>query len=345
MNSVIISLIIPVYNVELYLEQCLKSVVIHTSEAVEIIIINDASTDHSLQICKKFKEKDSRIRFLDLKKNKGSGGVRNIGIQKAKGDYIWFVDSDDWIEENALKQLLDFVNKDNYDIVYFGTQKVGKIKKVVLPEFENQSPTFFRDGLKTLKGIPPMVWCSLFSRSFLIQKKIVFPEGIYLEDVPFTVRTQYYCKKVGVIKESFYNYRIHEASITQSASKKKIDDSFTAHLMIKDFLEKEKVFEEYKKDFIIRMLSCCVLPGYVDYFKMPNQLIDKELKSFMSQVRKSELLSQQNLFLLKEIATELDQQKSNKGKFFKRAFGFLMGIRYAYGFFKLLLYSGYLLAV
>ena len=115
--------------------------------------------------------------------------------------------------------------------------------------------------------------------------------------------------------------------------------------MIKDFLEKEKVFEEYKKDFIIRMLSCCVLPGYVDYFKMPNQLIDKELKSFMSQVRKSELLSQQNLFLLKEIATELDQQKSNKGKFFKRAFGFLMGIRYAYGFFKLLLYSGYLLAV
>ena len=220
-KKISLSIIIPVYNVERYLEQCLKSVVIHTSEAVEIIIINDASTDHSLQICKKFKEKDSRIRFLDLKKNKGSGGVRNIGIQKAKGDYIWFVDSDDWIEENALKQLLDFVNKDTYDIVYFGTQKVGKRKKVVLPEFEDQSPTFFRDGLKTLKGIHPMVWCSLFSRSFLIQNKIVFPEGIYLEDVPFTFRTQYYCKKVGVIKESFYNYRIHEASITQSASKKR----------------------------------------------------------------------------------------------------------------------------
>ena len=332
----LISIIIPVYNVERYLEQCLKSVIINKSDAVEVIIINDASTDQSLKICKKFQKKDTRIQLLDLKENIGLGAVRNLGIQKATGDYIWFIDSDDWIEENALQKLLEFVNKDTYDIVYFGIRKVGEKDRVVLPEFEDFSPTFFRDGLKTLKGIHPMVWCSLFSRSFLIRNKIVFPEGIYLEDVPFTVRAQYYCKKLGVIKESFYNYRIHEASITQSASKKKIDDSFTAHLMIKDFLDKEKVFENYKKDFIIRMLSCCVLPSYVDYFKMPKKFIDKELKSFMKQVRKSDLLIQQNIFLLKEMATELDQQKPNGGKFFKRAYGFLFGIRYAYGFFKLL---------
>lgn len=337
MISNIISLIVPVYNVETYLNKCLSSLIADKDDKIEIILINDASTDGSLKICKQFQERDSRINLINLEKNKGSGFVRNLGIQKAKGYYVWFIDSDDWIEKSAIQKLLNYVRLDLYDIVYFGTQKVDKKKRIVLPDFEKYYPTFFKDGLKTLKGILPVVWCSLFSRSFLIRNKITFPEGIYLQDVPFSAQAQYYSKNIGVIKELLYNYRIHEASITQSPSKKKIDDSFTAHFKIRDFLKEQNVFEQYNKDFIIRLLSCCILPCFVDYLKMPKTQKDEELKNFMKQVRKSDLLSFPNLLLLKEMGTTLDKIQSGEGKFFKRSFGFLYGIRYSYGFFKLLL--------
>lgn len=333
MTPIIISLIVPVYNVETYLKQCLSSLIADKDDKIEILLINDASTDGSLKICRQFHKRDSRINLINLEKNKGSGFVRNLGIQKAKGNYIWFIDSDDWIESNAIQKLLDFISKDNYDIIYFGTQKVGIKKKIVLPEFKKHYPTFFNDGLKTLKGIHPMVWCSLFSRSFLIRNKITFPEGIYLQDVPFSAQAQYYSKKIGGIKELLYNYRIHEASITQSPSKKKIDDSFTAHFKIRDFLKEQNVFEQYKKDFIIRLLSCCILPCFVDYLKMPKTQKDEELKNFMKQVRKSDLLSSQNLFLLKEASEKPDSQEKKGDKFFKRAYSFLLAIRHTYWLF------------
>lgn len=337
MSNILISLIIPVYNVEAYVEQCLKSVLYTKNENFEILIIDDASTDDSLQIINKFDKQDARIKVTRLRKNRGSGAVRNLGLKKAIGKYVWFIDSDDWIEKNALQELFDYVSETSCDIVYFGTQKMGSKKKIVFPKFEKHYPNFFKDGLKTLKGIHPMVWCSIFSRSFLFKNKILFPKGIYFEDVPFSLQAQYYCKDVGVIKKSLYNYRIHDDSITQSTSKKKIDDSFTAHFMIKDFLEKKGEFETFKEDFIIRLLSCCIVPCFVDYFKMSISKRDKELRVFMKQVRKSDLLSFQNLVLLKEIAIELDQFKPNDGRFFKKAYNFLIGIRYTYGFVYFLL--------
>ena len=111
-----ISIIVPVYNVEDYIERCLYSLVNQTYKNIEIIVINDGSTDKSLEIAKKFCEKDSRIKIY-TKKNGGLSAARNFGLKKITGDYVMFVDSDDWLELKALKQLSKYMN--DYDILCF----------------------------------------------------------------------------------------------------------------------------------------------------------------------------------------------------------------------------------
>ena len=111
-----ISIIVPVYNVEDYIDKCLRSIVNQTYKDIEIILINDGSTDSSGDICLKWQEADNRIIYIK-KKNEGQGAARNLGVKIAKGDYLTFVDADDWIEENAIACLYESEKKSNADIV------------------------------------------------------------------------------------------------------------------------------------------------------------------------------------------------------------------------------------
>lgn len=119
-----ISVIIPVFNTAKFLFTSLKSVINQTFQELEIIVVNDASTDNSLQICNKFKEKDNRIILIDKKQNEGVEKARYDGILAAKGDYICFVDSDDWLETDALKRMYDKAIETDADYVEVGMQRV-----------------------------------------------------------------------------------------------------------------------------------------------------------------------------------------------------------------------------
>ena len=123
MNNLLISIIVPIYNVEKYLVKSVNSIINQTYKNLEIILVNDGSTDTCGDICEKFKNIDRRIIVIH-KKNGGLSDARNAGLQVAKGDYIGFVDSDDWIEKNMYQELLNISLKENSDIVSCGVRKV-----------------------------------------------------------------------------------------------------------------------------------------------------------------------------------------------------------------------------
>ena len=119
-----VSVIVPVYNTELYLEECIQSIVNQTYRELEIIIINDGSTDNSGSICRRWEKLDRRIKYIE-KKNEGQGIARNIGIQLSTGDYILFVDSDDYIEKYLITRVIEFMKKEEADICVYSHYGVG----------------------------------------------------------------------------------------------------------------------------------------------------------------------------------------------------------------------------
>ena len=223
-----ISIIIPVYNSEEFLEQCLNSAINQTLKETEIVVINDASTDNSLQIIKEFQIKDKRIKLIDFKRNKGNGYGRNKGIKKSKGEYILFLDSDDWLEKNVAELTYKKAVDSNNKIVVFGyTQHIAflknekKNKELYLPSIQDGSTDFFYYFMMHRKGMYSMPWIYLFSRALLIENKIEFSVGIYFEDIIFVTKALNSIQKIGVINDTpLYNYRIRKNSITQSLSKK-----------------------------------------------------------------------------------------------------------------------------
>jgi glycosyltransferase involved in cell wall biosynthesis len=218
----------------------LTSAISQTLKEIEIIIVNDASTDSSLEIIQEFQKRDGRIKLIDFKKNQGNGVGRNTAIQKASAEYVLFLDSDDWLENNAAELTYNKAKEKNYQALVFGyTQHfvfLNKKNKDELPIYKENDPEFYTYFLMHRQGLYSMPWIYLFSRSLLIENNITFSKGIYFEDVIFVAEALYHIGKIGVINTiPLYNYRIRQNSIIQSTSKKKIDDLYTAHIYLKEF--------------------------------------------------------------------------------------------------------------
>lgn len=220
-----ISVIIPVYNVEKYLAQCLESIAGQSYENLEIIIVNDGSTDRSEEICGKFEAMDSRIKLIN-QSNSGVSVARNTGIENATGDYITFVDSDDWLEKEMYNSMISQVTKfPELDMVMCDTVQIaGKLKK--------RSSEFIRGGYyskvdiisalyptllvtEDFAKIPVVSACTtMIRRNILIKKKICFEPSLkYSEDYLFMARIMIHIKSFFYIKGDFnYNYRQYPES-------------------------------------------------------------------------------------------------------------------------------------
>lgn len=198
MNSISpkISLIIPVFNTATYLEECLKSITSQSYSNIEIIVINDGSTDNSKQICQRFADSDSRIRFID-KENEGLSETRNCGIEHSSGDYLMFVDSDDYIEQNAIERLVNATDGGSVDYVICGNYNLSTIKCSVRHIFNDDKyfkgeeylsqiliptlgPTQDKFRPEILDRLTP-VWARLYKRSIVVSHNIRF---ITLNDIP-----------------------------------------------------------------------------------------------------------------------------------------------------------------
>ncbi len=210
-----LSLIIPVYNVAGFVEKCIDSILAQPFTDFEIILVDDGSTDDSLEICKKYQ--DSRITILE-KENGGLSSARNFGMERASGDYIWFIDSDDWISENSLEIINDSLAIDPVDILLFSFYYVdlnGQVTHCRQLVAENHIYTGL-EYVERFKVLEPSIWTKVFRRRFLLDFGLRFEEGMVYEDLYFNLHAFRLAQKIKGIERFLYNYRRRKNSITTS---------------------------------------------------------------------------------------------------------------------------------
>lgn len=218
-----ISVVLPVYNVANYLRKCLDSLVNQTFEDFEVICVNDGSTDLSLGILEGYALTDSRFKIIS-QENKGLSGARNTGIQHVRGEYVLFVDSDDWIEENALEELYNHVEGFDSDITMFkfryfneDTKEISESqnsKLEIIPDSLITSNFNYNNVLDILFKISHSPFNKLYKTSFLRELDAKFLYGSYYEDLEFFYKVFLKAEKVSVLPQYLYFYRIRDESIS-----------------------------------------------------------------------------------------------------------------------------------
>lgn len=223
----LVSVIVPIYNVEKYLEKCIESILNQTYKNLEIILVNDGSTDNSYDICLKYKEKDSRVIIVN-KSNGGLSSARNKGIECATGEYYLFVDSDDYISEYMIEKLLYSIHQYNADIVCcnydFCDEKSNFIKKHTIDIFENQIYNSKQANERLLynKFYRCFAWNKMYNKKLFYG--IRYPIGQLYEDIYTTFSLINKAKKIVFIPESLYCYRVRRNSITRNTFDNRLYD-------------------------------------------------------------------------------------------------------------------------
>lgn len=202
----LISVIIPVYNTEKYLNICLDSIINQTYKNIEIIIVNDCSTDNSESVILEYMEKDSRIKYYKNSKNHGAGYTRNIGISKASGKYIYFPDSDDEVEKDALEKLHNAISDENSFscMLKMATLKTDGTKGILKRSIED---------CEILQS--PSVCMRLFNKRILDESQIRFSNLYIAEDLEFVFKILIYNNNVSYVDDCLYTYIRHETSTTK----------------------------------------------------------------------------------------------------------------------------------
>ncbi|MDR2007402.1 MAG: glycosyltransferase [Alphaproteobacteria bacterium] len=211
-----ISVIIPVYNVEIYLEKCLQSVINQTLSDIEIICINDGSTDNSSDILKKYEAIDKRIILIN-QENQGVATARNIGLQKATTPYIMFVDSDDWLELNAAEVMYKAITENNCDLVQAKTNLhydiLHNLKKGDEKFFKSLPTGNYNINQHDFINISHTPWGKLWKKEIIDKYNITFPVGLHYEDVAFMCKYLAVSKNILGIENKLYNYLRRPLSI------------------------------------------------------------------------------------------------------------------------------------
>lgn len=244
-----ISVIVAAYNIEKYIKRCLLSISKQSMEDIEIIVVNDGSTDNTLNVIEEIIQKEKRIKLIN-QKNCGSIEARKTGLKYATGEYILFVDGDDWLEKDCLEKLYKEAKKDNYDVVIYNAFMSYKDKKEVLSTFNNEIDRG-NDLLSCLfiGKIMPAMWAKLIKRNFIYKNNIEFPRNLsYAEDLATVASLFMNNPKVSFVEESLYNYYQREDSITKKNDNRmlEIDDAIN---FIENELNKSFLYDKYKKEF------------------------------------------------------------------------------------------------
>ena len=238
-----VSVIVPFYNVEGYIEKCLDTLVNQTLEDIEIILVNDGSKDNSILIAKKFLENYPKKIFYLEKENGGLSDARNFGIPYAKGEYIAFLDSDDYVEKNMYEEMYALAKKENSDMVQcnFYWEYIDKNKKKIgdVQKYSNKKELITKGRVEA--------WNKLIKREILENEEIRFPKGLRYEDVEFTYKLAPYLEKVSFIDKPFIHYIQRQNSISNSQNEKTAEIFDILDNVIKYYKEKN-IYEEYKNE-------------------------------------------------------------------------------------------------
>lgn len=272
-----LSVVVPIYNVEDYLSECIESILNQTFKDFELILVNDGSTDNSLKICNEYLKKDERIQIIN-KENGGLSSARNSGIDVAKGEYIIFIDSDDLINKNMFEKMVRISIEKDADIVQCNYQKFYdnndiEDSSIVNNELEELTPikALYRFYDEKKSECTTVAWNKLYKTSLF--KNIRYPVGKIHEDVFTTHKLFFKANKIVCIEDKFYYYRQRENSITKSKYTKKRLDVLEAIEERIDFMQ-NVVNNEELYNLELKRYYCNMMSSYFKYKKSnPN---DKE---------------------------------------------------------------------
>ena len=282
-GEILISVIIPAYNVEDYIHVCLNSVLSQTYHDFEIICINDGSTDSTAEILEYFAHKDSRIKILENDSNMGPGYSRNRGLDEAKGKYISFLDGDDWLSPKSFELLIEKAEKDNLDVLMFknvvyyeeprefGREEYYDMK--FMNKFENKVFNHWDLDKTKLFVMSNAPWNKFYLRSFLDENKIRFPnENLIHEDNPFFYKVITSAERVSIIDKYLHNRRRRPDSIMTLNNERLFDNIDVMYKVLDVFFEDKKLYEYYKKE-VLTYIFTSVFRG--KYNQIEKRLKDK----------------------------------------------------------------------
>lgn len=250
-----VSVIVPIYNVERYLNRCLESLVNQTLKDIEIILVNDGSTDNSGKIAKEYAEMyTEKIKYLE-KENGGLSDARNFGIPYATGEYIAFLDSDDYIEKNAYEEMYNKAKEGNFDYVEcdFIWEYPNKSKK--------DKRICYNNNKEMLVNVRVVAWNKLIKRKILEENALKFPKGLRYEDVEFTYKLIPYLKNTAYVDKEFVHY-VQRANSIANVQNEKTAEIFTILENVINYYKEKNIYEKFKDELeynYTRLLLCSSL--------------------------------------------------------------------------------------
>lgn len=220
-----ISVIVPIYNVEPYIDECMRSLVTQTLHDMEIICVDDCGTDKSMDIVRKYADTDNRIKIIKNKQNSGIATTRNVGLDNSDAEYIMFCDPDDWFDVDMCKKMYDTITRDKTDIVMCGAN-IFYESDVSHKKSDNGYLRVKHSGVFDVTEYmtyttPGVLWNKIFKRSIISDYGIRFPDGLKYEDVCFFNMYMLWAKKMSFITDKLYNYRRRAGSIMNQTFQQK----------------------------------------------------------------------------------------------------------------------------
>ena len=289
------SIIIPIYNTERFLKRCIESCLSQTYKNIEVILVNDGSTDHSKEICERYERKDSRICLLD-KKNEGVSKARNDAIKTATGDYIIFLDSDDYLENTACERVDEILSKQRLDILCCVAKEWNKRNTKMLDSSKVlygkvvRGKEYIKNELKNNKW-RAVIWVNVYRRGFLLEKKLFFESNVVHEDVewlPHVFFNANTCLDTDIL---IYNYVKRKDSITTR----------------RDYLDNYRSVNVYVPKFIKKL-------GELSDHELYALLLDEMCTIYLSVFYKAQITRKEKLKINLPLLRKMAQSKKNKWK-------------------------------
>ncbi|MFZ7133052.1 MAG: glycosyltransferase [Eubacteriales bacterium] len=246
-----VTVIVPVFNVEGYLYKCINSIVRQSLDEIELLLIDDGSTDGSLEIIKDFYRRyPNKVRFIH-KENEGVSQARNLGIIESKGDYIAFVDADDWLEEETLEYMYLCALEKNADLVLCDAKVIdaytGKITKMWKSGNLNEEAENIYRHKALVNTVLPAPWGKLYRKNLFIEHHITFPIGLRNQDLGTTPRLLIHCNTISKVNKAYYNYLYREDSAMRTYDNK-ILDVIENLKIVKKYYESMGLDKEFKEE-------------------------------------------------------------------------------------------------
>ena len=283
-----VSVIIPVYNVEKYLKECLESLLCQTYKNIEIIFINDGSTDQSKNICEQYEKNNLNVKLIN-QKNQGVSFARNKALKEAKGEYIIFVDADDYCESNMIEVAVQEMENDTLVIYGYNNVYINKVEPRLIND--DIDITNVNEMIITKKEIGGFLWNKVFIRKNIIDNKLFFNTKIHhWEDVIFVSQYIKHIKQVKYINKSLYNYRMRASGSSYDFLNKKNATVLNACEYLIDFYKSDKIIQD--KLTYVYIIDFYKLKGKTENLKINYNILNQEKnKEFMNGLSKGDKYS------------------------------------------------------